>query len=161
MQRILAFLVLLLPASLAVANAPKASNPYPNELPGYKLYAKYLNPLRPNVSDLDQVIRVLGSDQGHQIGRWWILPLFIGDENHATGRLASVEISPRRRVSMLGVKFPALFSHSLGSVSEVNVTCDVYGDSYGLEYWLYAEDSPAGKKGDLMKIEYGPGNSLK
>jgi hypothetical protein len=57
---------------------------------------------------------------------------------------------------MLGVKFPAAFTHSLGNVSEVNVLCDVYKDSFGLQYWLYAEDFAAGKKGDLMEIEYGP-----
>ena len=61
---------------------------------------------------------------------------------------------------MLGVKFPAAFTHSLGSVSEVNVSCDVYSDSFGLKYWLYAEDSPVGKKGDLMEIEYGPSRRI-
>ena len=57
---------------------------------------------------------------------------------------------------MLGVTFPAVFTRSSGGISEVNVICDVYSDSFGLQYWLYAEDSAVGKKGDLMEIVYGP-----
>jgi hypothetical protein len=57
---------------------------------------------------------------------------------------------------MLGVKFPATFTHSLGGVSEINVSCDVYSDRFGLQYWIYSEDWRAGKKGDLEEIVYGP-----
>jgi hypothetical protein len=38
--------------------------------------------------------------------------------------------------------------------------CDVYSDSFGLKYWLYAEDSAVGRKGDLMEIEYGPNRRI-
>jgi hypothetical protein len=29
-----------------------------------------------------------------------------------------------------------------------------------LEYWIYGEDSPKGKKGDLMYIEYWPNDRI-
>jgi hypothetical protein len=59
------------------------------------------------------------------------------------------------------MKFPAAFTYSSGGVSEINVTCDVYSDDFGLEYWLYAEDSDVAKKGDLMRIVYGPSKRVK
>jgi len=158
--------VVAIPAS---AKDTLSRNPYPNELPGFKFYVKHLAPLRPYDSDRTLVVHVLGSDQGIELGRWQIWALYVGEGNnvngHAwahdiTGRLASLNIKPKQRVSMLGVKFPAAFTHSLGSVSEVNVSCDVYSDSFGLKYWLYAEDSPVGKKGDLMEIEYGPSRCI-
>jgi hypothetical protein len=43
-----------------------------------------------------------------------------------------------------------------GTQCEINVTCDIYKDNSGLQYWLLAEDSPTGKKGDLLEIVYGP-----
>jgi hypothetical protein len=61
---------------------------------------------------------------------------------------------------MLNVKFPKEFSRTFGGVSEVDVSCDVYRDDSGLAYWIYAEDSAIGKKGDLMFIEYGPSKRL-
>jgi hypothetical protein len=57
---------------------------------------------------------------------------------------------------MVGMKFPAAFKHNLGTVSEINVICDVYSDKYGLQYWVLAEDSAEGKKGYLLQIVYGP-----
>jgi hypothetical protein len=148
----------------ALAKGPPR-NPYANELLGFKFYVKYLAPLRPYVSDRALVVHVLGPDQGLHLSGWRIWPLFVGDGNKvnghlwaqdASGRLASVRIIPKRRVSMLAVKFPAAFTHSTGGVSEINVPCDVYRDNFGLEYWIYAEDTPTGKRGDLMYIEYGP-----
>src|SRR5882672_1635119 len=153
----------------ATAKATRSRNPYPNELPGFKFYVKHFTPLRPYVSDRTLVLQVFGSDQGIELSRWKITPLFVGegskDNDHPwakdiTGRLASVNIRPKQRVSMRGVKFPATFTRSLGSVSEVNVACDVYSDSFGLQYWLYAEDSAVGKKGDLMEIVYGPSRRI-
>jgi hypothetical protein len=149
----------------AAAKATLSRNPYPNELPGFKFYVKHFTPLRPYVSDRTQVAQVFGSTQGIELRRWKITPFFVGGASKVndhpwakdiTGRLASVNVRPKERVSMLGVKFPAAFTHSFGDVSEVNVTCDVYSDSFGLQYWMYAEDSPVGRKGDLMEIVYGP-----
>ena len=138
------------------AKTALSRNPYPNELPGFKFYAKYLAQLRPYVSGRTLVVHVLGSDQGIELRRWRIRPLF----EDITGRLASVSIRPKQRVSMQDMKFPAAFTHSLGGVSEVNVTCDVYSDSFGLQYWLVAEDSTVGRKGDLMEIVYGPSRRI-
>ena len=149
--------------------AARSRNPYPNELPGFKFYRKHLAPLRPYLSDSLQVERVLGPDQRMDIGKWRIWASSVGEGStiggHAwahniVGRLASVVVRPLERVSMLDVKFPAAFTHSVGCVSEINVTCIVYKDRFGLEYWLYAENSAAGKKGDLMHIVYGPSERL-
>lgn len=61
---------------------------------------------------------------------------------------------------MANVKFPPVFTHTFGQVTEITVPCDVYGDESGLRYWIYAADSVARKKGDLMKIEYGPSRRM-
>lgn len=168
-RRILPFLILVLLAIPATGKATPPPNPYPNELPHFRFYVKYLGPLRPYISDRKLAVHVLGSDQGIELSRWRISPSFVGLGNtvnghtwvkDVTGRLASIEIRPKERVSMLGVKFPAAFIHSLGGVSEINVSCDIYSDSFGLQYWLYAEDSAVGKKGDLLQIVYGPSERI-
>jgi hypothetical protein len=170
MRRIPRFLILAALTSLASARATELRNPYPNELRGFKFYVKYLRRLTPYVSDHEEVVRVLGgSAQVIAAGSWQILPLYVGTGNtvngHAwahdiSGRLESIEITPKQRVSMLHVKFPAAFTHSWGSVSEINVECDVYRDKFGLAYWIFSEDSSVGKKGDLMEISYGPSERL-
>jgi hypothetical protein len=154
----------------ASAKAALSRNPYPNELPGFKFYVKHLAPLRPYYSDRTLVLHVLGSDQGTEWERWRMRIFWVGEGNtvneHAwahsiTGRLASLNIKPKQPVSMLGVKFPAAFTHTLGGVSEIKVSCDVYEDSFGLQYWLYSGDSAAGKNGDLLEIVYGPSKHAK
>jgi hypothetical protein len=148
----------LMAASFPV-RATKPSNPYPNELPGFKFYAKYLYPLRPLHSVSAQVVTVLGSDGIVEAGRWWILPSFVVEfgSQVAVNRLHSVTITPRERVSMREVKFPAAFTHVMGGVSEAHAcSCDVYVDRFGLQYWLYQEDYNTDKKGDLFQIVYGP-----
>jgi len=136
----------------------------------FKFYTRYLNPLLPYISDRDAVIRVLGDSSRVELNSWRIQALFVGERSsvnghplakNVTGRLAMVAIRPKRRVSMLNVKFPPAFDRTSGYVSEVNVSCDVYRDSFGLEYWTYAEDSQVGKKGDLMEIRYGPSEGMK
>jgi hypothetical protein len=153
----------------AHAKATRSSTAYPNELPHFKFYAKYLEPLSPYVSDREAVVRALGSDQGVELTHWRLRPMFVGEgstsNGHAsaqgiTGRLASVVVRPKQRVSMLGIKFPPEFSRSLGNVSEINVSCDVYSDSFGLQYWIYSEDWHDGKKGDLKEIVYGPSEKV-
>jgi hypothetical protein len=167
-QRIIPTLILLAFAAAIPPTAPL--NPYPHELQHFKFYAEYLSPLRPYISELDSVTRVLGSDQGRELPDWRIQPRFVGKGNTVngrawtkdiTGRLASISIRPKERVSMLNVKFPKEFTHTFGGVSEVNVSCDVYRDDSGLAYWIYAEYSAVGKKGDLITIEYGPSKRLK
>jgi hypothetical protein len=53
------------------------------------------------------------------------------------------------------------FSHSYGGVSEINITCDVYSDKFGLQYWIVSGDFPSYKKGDLFKIEYSAALEMK
>ena len=133
MRKLMTFLIFLLISVQAKAK-PAPRNPFPNELNGFEFYLKYLAPLRPYASDHASVVHVLGSDQGLAFSGWRIFPLFVGKNNKVnnhpwvhdiTGRLASVEIVPKQRVSMLRVRFPAAFTHSLGSVSEINLMCDV------------------------------------
>jgi hypothetical protein len=149
--------------------ATRSSTAYPNELPHFKFYAKYLEPLSPYVSDRAAVVRVLGSTQGVELSHWRLQPLFVGEGSTSngyagaqgvTGRLASVVVIPKHRVSMIGIRFSSAFSRSLGNVSEINVSCEVYSDSSGLQYWIYSEDWHGGKKGDLEEIVYGPSKEI-
>lgn len=160
LRQFLATLVLI-PALVAApfpASVTKLSNPYPNELPDFKFYAKYLYPLHPLHSVHAQVVTVLGSDQRVEAGRWWILPTFLVESLVSQNQmLYSIVITPRERVSMLRIKFPAVFTHSLGGSSESRgCSCDVYSDRFGLQYWLYAYDYSGGTKGDVFQIIYGP-----
>lgn len=163
----------------AVSNAPWSTGTqgttqvlYPNELVSLKFYDQHLSPLRPYISDKSDVVQTFGSDQGKVFLGWRVLVLFVGDyksntvnghlwAQDITGRLASLELRPTWRVSMRHVKFSSAFTHSYGDVSEINVSCDIYSDGSGLEYWIYSENSKAGKKGDLMSIVYGPSGNLK
>jgi hypothetical protein len=170
MRRIIPVLLLVLPLALTSAKATRNPNLYPNELPRFKFYVKYLAPLRLYISDLPLVVRVFGLDQGIELTEWRITPGFVGQKNtvndhpwafDVTGHLAEIDVRPKKPVSLLGVKFPAAFTRSSGGVSEINVSCDVYSDDFGLQYWLYAEDSDVAKKGDIMRIVYGPSKRLK
>jgi hypothetical protein len=162
MRRSLLLSFLALAAAAAFARSPQSSELYPNELPHFKFYARYLSPLRPYISDRTAVVSVLGPDERIEAGYWRIQSFFVGKGKDSTvkpefvDRLANVTLRPKQRVSMAGVQFPAAFDHSFGGVSESNVSCDVYRDSFGLQYWIYSKDSQVGKKGDLMQIEYGP-----
>lgn len=147
----------------AAGSAAAAPNPYPNEIAGLKFYARYLAPLRPGESDKKRVIEILGSDQGLDLTNWKALVLYScaddvlacshGPRNDPVG---DIEFRPKHRVSLRHFKFPAVFSRSYGSLSEINVTCDIYSDAFGLEYWVASGDFPSYKEGDLLMIRYGP-----
>lgn len=150
----------------------KAGTSYPNELKNFKFYKQHLAPLRPYISDRNAIVQLFKSGQGKELADWRIVVLYVGDYKDSTvhghlwthtisGRLASLDVIPKKRISMLGVHFPAAFKHSFGEVSEINVTCDVYTDAFGLQYWIYSEDSETHKKGDLMEIVYGPSKRLR
>jgi len=167
MRKFLSVLFLFLLASPIVAGATRSR--YPNELPGFRFYRRYFHSMRPFVSDRTQVAQVFGPDSKIEIDGWTLWATFIGDGStiggHAwahniVGLLASVDLHPKQRVSMLDVKFPSTFRHGVGGVSEINVSCDIYTDSHGLQYWVYSDDSAVAKRGDLMKIVYGPGERL-
>lgn len=76
--------------------------------------------------------------------------------NPTLGTLAEIILRPGGVIPMGTVKFPVTFAHCHNSLSEFNISFDVYKDRFGLEYWLQEEDSKWGKKGDLFRIVYGP-----
>ncbi len=163
-KRLILFAGMLLAVDLNAAT----TNPYPNEIKGFSFYAQYLSPLRPHQSDAKQVVQVLGSDQGLELKNWKVVVLFSCSEDIITcshgprnDPLDTIVITPKRRVSLRHLKFPMAFSHSYGGVSEINVTCDVYTDKFGLQYWVVSGDFPSYKKGDLLRIEYGPASDAK
>jgi hypothetical protein len=170
-QELIFAVVLVIVRALASAQST-AQMLYPNELANFKFYDQHLSPLRPYISEKAAVVQAFGSDQGREFPGWRVLVSFVGDYKLTTvnghlwaqnisGRLASLEIIPSKRMSMRRVKFPPAFSHSYGFVSEMNVSCDVYSDDSGLEYWIYSENSRVHKKGDLMCIVYGPNERIK
>jgi hypothetical protein len=149
---------MLLASDLNVAT----DNPYPNEIKGFKFYARYLAPLRPLQSDEKQVVQVLGSDHGLDLKNWRVGVLYSCSEDFIScshgprnGPLDTIVITPKRRVSLQHLRFPETFSHSYGGVSEINVTCDVYTDKFGLQYWVVSGDFPPRKIGDFLWIKYG------
>ncbi len=160
-------LVLLAGMILAADLNAAATNPYPNEIEGFKFYERYLAPLLPHQSDAKQVIQVLGSDQGLELKDWKVGAYYSCPEESGScphgplGPLYSIEVTPKRRVSLRHFKFPMAFSHSYGGVSEINITCDVYSDKFGLQYWIVSGDFPSYKKGDLFKIEYSAALEMK
>ena len=153
---------ILVGAALFASSTFAPRNPYPNEIRGLKLYERYLQPLTPRKSDAAQVHKVLGSDGTLQLKDWRVVALYSYDEgdlicSHAgcADRLASVEVTPTHRVSLRGFKFPTTFSRSWGSISEINVACNVYSDDFGLEYWVVSKSDRTYLMGDLLMIRYG------
>jgi hypothetical protein len=158
-RRPLVSLAVLFIAILTGATAT-FENRYPNELQGFRFYGKYLFPLRPGASGKEVVRRVLGDTAAVKRDGWTIIPTYTlksgSASNPKTSTLAEIIIRPSGTIRMGEVKFPASFDHCHSSVSEINISFDVYGDRFGLEYWLHEQDSEWGKKGDLYRIVYGP-----
>jgi hypothetical protein len=155
----LTFLAFLLVTILAGGKSTSQSL-YPNELKGFKFYAKYLAPLRPGVSDREAVRRVLGDTAAVQQDGWTIFTSYTmkggSPYAQAQGPLAEISVRPHGVIPFGAVGFPPSFDRCHASVSEINISFDVYSDTSGLEYWLHEEDSKSGKKGDLYQIVYGP-----
>ena len=159
LKRLVLLTVIILAADLNAA----AADLYPNEINGFKFYERYLSPLRPHQSDVKQVVKVLGSSQVLELKNWRVGVRYSCTEDFATcshgprnDPLDTIVITPKQRVSLRHFRFPTEFAHSHGSVSEINVTCDVYTDKFGLQYWVVSGDFPSHKRGDLLMIEYGP-----
>ena len=163
MNRVAVWLV----AALCFLSLPASiPNPYPNEIEHLKFYDLYLGHLRPGRSDANEVRQVFGSDQRLELDGWRVGVLYSCDgdpiacsHGPRNDHVYQIVVSPKRRVSLAGQQFPNVFSHSYGSVSEINVTCDVYKDSSGLEYWIISKDFPSYKKGDLLQVVYGVAQS--
>jgi hypothetical protein len=147
-SRASAALCAVLFVTLSVGAGDRPHSRYPNELQGFRFYAKYLAPLRPGMSDRDAVRRVLGTEPVKRDG-WTITPF------STLGTLYQITIRPDGVIPMSTVKFSPSFDHCHISVSEINISFDVYSDRFGLEYWLHEEDSEWGKKGDLYLVAYG------
>ena len=132
---------------------------YPNELKGFQFYEKYLAPLQPRVSDTEAVRRVLGDTAAVRRNGWKIFTTYEAKSgpvsNPTLGALAEIIVKPDGVIRMGAVKFSQSFDHCHTSVSEINISFDVYSDTSGLQYWLHEEDSKWGKKGDLYQIVYG------
>ena len=132
---------------------------YPNELEGFRFYAKYLAPLQPERSDEQTVRRVLGDIAGVKRGAWRVIPTYTTKGgpvyNPDLGPLYEIIMRSDVVIPMAAAKFPASFAHCHESLSELNISFDVYSDPSGLEYWLHEQDSKWGKKGDLFRIVYG------
>lgn len=135
-----------------------AHNRYPNELQGFKFYAKYLVPLLPGVSNPDEVRRALGDTAAVKRNGWTIMSNYMhkdGKLHKTLGSLHALTLRPDGVIPMQSVKFPPKFWHCHEFISEYNISFDVYSDTSGLEYWLHEEDSTWGSKGDLFWIVYG------
>ena len=89
---------------------------------------------------------------------WTIIPTYTMKSgpvyNPTLGPVYQIIVRPNGVIQMGAVKFSSAFRHCHSSVSEINISFDVYGDRFGLEYWLHEEDSEWGKKGDLYQIVY-------
>jgi hypothetical protein len=128
-------------------------------LQGFRLYAKYIAPLQPGLSGRNSVRRVLGDTAAVKRNSWTIIPTYTMKSrpvyNPTLGPVYQIIVKPDGVIPMGAVKFSPAFTHCHSSESEINISFDVYRDGFGLEYWLHAEDSNWGKKGDLYNIVYG------
>jgi hypothetical protein len=154
-----AFCAFVVASSLA-GTEDKPQNRYPNELEGFRFYAEYLAPLEPGLSGEKAARRVLGNTAAVRRSGWTINTTYAAKSgpvyNPTLGPLAEITLRPDAIIPMAAVKIPRRFAHCHSSLSEFNISFDVYSDTSGLEYWLHEEDSKWGKKGDLFQIVYGP-----
>jgi len=130
-------------------------------LQGFRFYAQYLAPLQPGVSGENSVHSVLGDTTAVERNGWRIIPTYTTKSgpvyNPTLGPLYQIIMRPDGIIPMGAVKFSSAFTHCHSSLSEINISFDVYRDRFGLEHWLHEDDSEWGKKGDLYWIVYGKG----
>jgi hypothetical protein len=129
-------------------------------LQGFKFYSKFFAPLQPGLSARDAVRRVFGDTAAVKRTGWRIFPSYTTRSgpvyNPTLGPLYQISLKPDGVLPMAAVRFPSQFDHCHSSLSEINISFDVYSDTSGLEYWLHEEDSQWGRKGDLFQVVYGP-----
>jgi len=111
------------------------------------------------MSGEDAVRRVLGDTAAVKRNGWRIIPTYTMKSgpvyNPTLGPVYQIIVKPDGVIPMGAVKFSSAFRHCHSFVTEINIDFDVYSDTSGLEYWLHAEDSKWGKKGDLYHVVYG------
>ena len=172
----IALLLLLVFSAPSAAQRPRpkavSALKYPNELPQLKLYEKAKwKELEPMVSTEEDVRRVLGDVLAiYEFDPDWLVLLsFVGRGSHTngkpwpeslTGRVASITLRPRKRLSLKGVKFPPAFKWGGGHASHSDATWDVYSDGSGLKYYIFSNKTGEHEPGDLYQIEYGASDAL-
>ena len=151
----------------------KSESSYPNELPNLKLHeqAKW-GALKPYVSTIDDVERLLGEPvavydellhtyvAGFQDDPDWTIMIDVvgGGGNlpdSVAGRVLSIELYPKKRVSLVGANFSAFRGATYTGPDEETTS---YYDSFGLRYVVFEKDTANGRfhAGDLKRIDYGP-----
>lgn len=174
-------------------------NTYPNELQGYNFFDKgKLKGLKVTVSTREDVKKNFGSDceSGCDYNNEWSVDFsyfgtmtkemtvnekktkYVPKEEYV-GKVYSIRLIPKKRVSFSQITFSNKFSQSNGfSVgdgfdSEGNLTAaagtsyDSYKDRYGLEYTIFETGYTVGtakksehSKGNLIEIEYSIPNQI-
>jgi hypothetical protein len=71
------------------------------------------------------------------------------------GRVLSIELYPKKRVSLVGADFSAFRGATYTGRDEETTS---YYDKFGLRYVVFEKDTANGRfhAGDLKRIEYGP-----
>ena len=151
----------------------KHESQYPNELSNLKLHqeAKWKS-LQPYVSTVGDVEKLLGKPvavydellQSYVAGfqydpNWTIVVDVIGEDSELpptrVGRVLSIELHPKRRISLVGADFSAFRAATYTARDEETTS---YYDKFGLRYVVFERDTANGRfhAGDLKRIEYGP-----
>ena len=121
---------------------------YPNELQAFRFYAEYLAPLEPGLSMAKAVRRLLGDTAAVRRNGWTMNTTYAVKGgpayNPTLGPLSGIILRPDEVIPMAAMRFPPRFAHCRRSVSEFNISFDVYSDTSGLQYWLNQEDSKWG-----------------
>jgi hypothetical protein len=154
---------------LWLLSAPSApAGEYPNELDGFKLYAKYcadLEPMRSTVADVKKVLGNPIEDKSAKYVLWYekddwkILVYIYPDNGEHPSRLAgkmveSIDFIPAKPVSFKAVTFSKAFNKA--RVLAADARWDEYYDAFGLVYEVYTSKPPYGDKGpgDLNRVSY-------
>jgi hypothetical protein len=164
------FLIVLLAASTGFAAE------YPNELEGFKLYAKYCSGLEPMKSTVADVKKVLGNPLENKSGKFvlwfekdgWQILVYLYPDNgeypsHLAGKVVeSIDFISVKPVSFAAIKFPKAFNKA--DIRAADARWDEYYDAFGLVYEVYKSSiayavgrhgTPTYRsRGDLNRVSY-------
>lgn len=143
---------------------------YPNELEGFKLFAKYCSGLTPMKSTVADVKKVLGKPLEDKSGKFvlwfekdgWKILVYIYPENgeypaHLAGKVVeSIDFISVKPISFAAVTIPKAFNKT--DISAADARWDEHYDAYGLAYEIYTSKPQYGDKGpdDLNRVSYRP-----